>query len=254
MFVDTPYLLGPMKRTVMQRNVWKVISNLQRKRLNNCTTSQHHAWMTIISKKKKLDRLETCHKSLLTNCSRMLVSCSYWLVCEQTCSCGHEMDKSMWKTFGAFDLIHSSHKWIPTILLCGRHSTTVQAGIVSRLWLCGRSWGLKIIIRRSSVHFRESHVCANKLDVQETDFSFTQFYRSWNHLSRCRCTHRWDRRSRSLGFSDWSVSFFTKPNQQIRRNLSAKTTKHAETEANRAHWSRSAQYWSRSIKRDTFWF
>ena len=26
--------------------------------------------------------------------------------------------------------------------------------------------------------FRKSHVCANKLDVQETDFSFTQFYRS----------------------------------------------------------------------------
>ena len=29
----------------------------------------------------------------------------------------------------------------------------------------------------SCVFFGESHVCANKLDVQETDFSFTQFYR-----------------------------------------------------------------------------
>ena len=27
------------------------------------------------------------------------------------------------------------------------------------------------------VHFRKSHVCASKLDVQETDFSFAQFYR-----------------------------------------------------------------------------
>ena len=26
------------------------------------------------------------------------------------------------------------------------------------------------------VYFRKSHVCANKLDVQETDFRFTQFY------------------------------------------------------------------------------
>ena len=33
------------------------------------------------------------------------------------------------------------------------------------------------------VFFRKSHVCANKLDVQETDFRFTQFYRSWNHFS-----------------------------------------------------------------------
>ena len=28
------------------------------------------------------------------------------------------------------------------------------------------------------MYFRESHVCANKLDVHETDFSVTQFYRS----------------------------------------------------------------------------
>ena len=33
-------------------------------------------------------------------------------------------------------------------------------------------------IRRDSVHFRKSHVRANKLDVQETDFSFTQLYGS----------------------------------------------------------------------------
>ena len=37
---------------------------------------------------------------------------------------------------------------------------------------------LEINSRRSSVHFRKSHVCANKLDVQETDFSFTQLCRS----------------------------------------------------------------------------
>ena len=51
--------------------------------------------------------------------------------------------------------------------------------------------------------FRKSHVCANKLDVQETDFSFTQFYRSSNHFSRCRFTHGRYSRSHSLGFGDW---------------------------------------------------
>ena len=82
---------------------------------------------------------------------------------------------------------------------CGhvwKHSTTMQTWIISRLWFCRRPWRLKINLRKNSVHFRKSHVCANKLDVQETDFSFTQFYRIWNHFSRCRFTH--GRYSRSL--------------------------------------------------------
>ena len=37
---------------------------------------------------------------------------------------------------------------------------------------------LQVNIRKNSVHFRKSQVRANKLDVQETDFSFAQFYRS----------------------------------------------------------------------------
>ena len=116
-----------------------------------------------------------------------------------------------------------------TKLLCGKHSTTLQMRIVSRLWFRRRPWRLEVNIRRNSLHFRKSHVRINKLDVQETDFSFTQFHGhgSWNYFSRCRFTHGWDSRSRSLGFSGWSVSFFTKPNQQNQRckratgNLSA---------------------------------
>ena len=104
------------------------------------------------------------------------------------------------QTLGTFDLVHSSYKWMPAVVLCGRHSTTVQAWIVSRLWFCRRPWRLKISIRRNSVHFRKSHVCANKLDVQETDFSFTQFYRSWNHFSWCRFTHGRHSRSHFIPF------------------------------------------------------
>ena len=74
-------------------------------------------------------------------------------------------------------------------------------------------WRLKINISRNSVHFRKSHVCANKLDVQETDFSFTQFYRSWNHFSWCRFTHGRYSRSHSPGFGDWSISFRTEQNR-----------------------------------------
>ena len=39
--------------------------------------------------------------------------------------------------------MRSSHKWIEAILSCGKHNTTMQTWLVSRLRLCGRPWGLK---------------------------------------------------------------------------------------------------------------
>ena len=127
------------------------------------------------------------------------------------------MDKSMWQTLGTFDLLYSSHVWIQSILSCEKHSTTLQIRIVSRLWFCRRPWKLEVNIRWTFVYFRKSHVRTNLLDVQETDFSFKLFYRSWGNFSRCRFTHGLDSRSRFVGFSDWSISFLTKPNQQNQR-------------------------------------
>ena len=149
---------------------------------------------------------------MLTNCSEMSVFGSYWktwyfVVCEHACACCNKMDQILWQTLGAFDIVHSSHKWIQAILLCERHSTTKQIRIVWRLWFCRRPWRLEINIRRNSLHFRSSHVRANKLDVQETDFSFTQFYRSWNLFSRCRFTHGLYFRSHILGF--WWLKYFS---------------------------------------------
>ena len=142
------YLLGPMTWKVTRRNVWKDNANLQIKRLNKYTKSQHHAWMTIILKKKKMSQwenwLQFVHKLF---CSELSVFGSYWetwyiVVREQTCSCGHKVDEILWQTLGSFDLLHSSCKWIPAILLCGKHSTTMQTMTVSGLWFCRRSWGL----------------------------------------------------------------------------------------------------------------
>ena len=84
----------------------------------------------------------------------------------------------------------------------------------------------KILILQETLKARSRHLeefCAfseaenirtKKLDLQETDFSFSQFHRSWGNFSRCRFTHGWDPRSRSSGFSDWSISFLTEPNLQ----------------------------------------
>ena len=136
----------------------------------------------------------------------------YFVVCEQTCSCCHKVDKSLWQTFSTFDLPHSSNMWLQTIS-CGKHCQTMQTRIVSRLWFCRRPWRLKIYIKWNIVHVWKSHACANKLDVQETDISVTQFHRSWNHFSRCRFTHGRYSRSHSLGFGDWSLSFRTEQNR-----------------------------------------
>ena len=158
-------------------------------------------------------------------------------------------------------VIAPDHMWIQAMLFGGKHSTTLQIRIVSRLWFCRRSRRLEVNIRRNSVYFRNSHVRTNKLDVQETDFSFTQLYGSWNYFSRCRFTHGWDSRSRSLGFSDWSISFLIKPNQQNQRCKRAteklvgnSSITQAKTNSNHEHQSQSDQHWSRSIKRNTFWF
>ena len=216
-----------------------------KKRRNNKTKSRRHAWMTINLKRRKLDQLEKCPQFA----HKLLWNSYIWLVLAdiQTCSCGHEMDKSTWQTFGTFDLLHSSHMWIQTLLSCGKHSTTMQIRIVSRLWFCRRPWRLEVNTRR------KSNICSHKLDVQETNLSFTQFYGSWNHFSRwrfthgrCRFTRGWDSRSRSLGFRDWSVSFLTKPNQQnhrckraMEKPVGKHSTKHAKTDSNHAHQSRS---------------
>ena len=141
------------------------------------------------------------------------------------------------------------------ILLCGKHSTTMQIRIVPRLWFCRRRRRLEVNIRRNLVHFRKPNICAKELDVQETDLSVTQFYGSWSHLSRCRFTHGRHSRSHSLGFGEWSISFLTKPNQPNHickkdtvKPVGKSSTKHAKTNSNHAHQPRSDQHWSRSIK------
>ena len=173
------------------------------------------------------------------------------------------MDKSLWQTLGAFDLLHSSHMWIQAILLCGKHSTTMQIRIVSRLWFCRRPWRFEIYFGWNIVHFRKSHVRTKKLDVQETDFSFTQFHGSWN-LFLSMQVYAWMRFPLSIFGIEWLKCFIphqTKPNQQNQRckrgtvkPVGKSWTKHAKTNFNHEHQSRSDQYSSRSIKRNTIWF
>ena len=119
-------------------------------------------------------RIEICWRiatSMLSNCSEMLIfgtcrTTRYSMVSEWTCTINYKMDQSMWQTTISFDLLHSSHKRIQTILSCGKRCKTMQAGTVSRLRFCRRSWGLKIYFRWNIVYFRKPFVCSNQLDGQ----------------------------------------------------------------------------------------
>ena len=133
---------------------------------------------------------------MLSNCSEMLTLGTYWqtwysMVSDQTCTIDHTMDQNLWQMIISFDLLHSSYMWFLTILSCRKHCQTMQIGTVSRLRFCKRSWGFKIYSRWSIVHFGKSYICSNKLDVQETNFSFTQFNRIRNHFFGCRIEVGW---------------------------------------------------------------
>ena len=109
-------------------------------------------------------------KSMFSNCPEMLIFGTYWtnwhsMFSEQNCTIDHKLDQSLWQTIFSFDLLHSSHMWLQTILSCGKRCKTMQIGTVSRLRFRRRSWGFNIYIRWNIVHFQQPYVCSNQLDV-----------------------------------------------------------------------------------------
>ena len=84
----------------MPRNAWKDIVSWQTGRLNNTKQYQPHALMTIISKETRIEIGGKTVKSMLSNCSEMLVLGTNWktrysMVSEQTCTINHKMDQRL---------------------------------------------------------------------------------------------------------------------------------------------------------------
>ena len=82
-----------------------------------------------------------------------------------------------------------------------------RQGLVSRLRLCCRPWGLKINLGRSLMYLWKPNICHHQLDVQETNVSIPQLYRIWNHFVGCWTANGWTTCSRPLGRGDWGVAF-----------------------------------------------
>ena len=122
------------------------------------------------------------------------------------------MNKSMWQTFRTFDPLHSSHMWIQAILSCGKHRTTLQIRIVSRLFL-------QEILRIRNQHqgdfciFRiQTFVSTSWMCKKQTLVSHSSTEAEVVSLDAglrmdvIPALDLWD-------FEIWSFSFFTKPNE-----------------------------------------
>ena len=94
-------------------------------------------------KTEELEPIGEFIRCMLTNCLAILEHGTNWhsrhfMDSTQTCSIRHKMDKSKWPTSGTLDLLHSSHKWLPTILSCGWHGSALFIGFIPRLRFCWR--------------------------------------------------------------------------------------------------------------------
>ena len=237
-----PY--DPMIWNVMRRNAWKDISNWQIKKTQHWNKVATPCMDDHLFQEKENESVG----ELSTVCSQIVLKCLHFarvgrrdifVVCKQTCSCGHELDKSLWQTFGAFDLLHYHTSEYRQYCYLEKHSTTMQIKIVFKILILQETLKTQNQHQGSLVYVSEvKHFVSISWIVQETNLSFTQFYRSWSNLSLCRFTHGWDSPRSICGI--WCLKYVQ--------------WKHAKTNSNHAHQSRSDQHKSRSIKWNTFLF
>ena len=155
-------LRGPMTWKGMPRNVRSDIVSWPTRRLNNSTEYQLHALMTIISKNKKWNPWENCQKYAL----KLFWNAANWHVLEDVIFHGHWTNLHDRSQNGPKPVTNAWIDWyLKFITNVNINSIVMQAGTVSRLRFCGRSWGFKIYIRWNIVYFGKSYICSNKLDV-----------------------------------------------------------------------------------------
>ena len=89
-------------------------------------------------------------------------------------------------------------------------------------------------------NFCQSYICSNQLDVQETDFSFAQFYRIRNHIVGCWTANGWVSCSWFMGCGHRSVTFIEQhqnTNQLRSRKLFSKSQIQTQTKGEPRCWS-----------------
>ena len=133
--------LGLMTRKDMRRNALNDIVTWQTKRDSNYTKSQVFAWMTIIPRRRNLKRCEHCQRCALKSSWNASTWDAWWT--RHSMGSVHKLARAVTKRTRACDkrlarLISYVHSTSYYCQSCGKHSTTMQTWIVSRLWFCGR--------------------------------------------------------------------------------------------------------------------
>ena len=235
----------------MLENVLIGTANWQTQRRSNCTKFRILVW-TIINSSIQAGRtqisggLSEVYSKISLD---MLVRGTNWktrhsVVGQQTCSISHWMDRSMRRTLGSFDFIHSSHKWLLTTLVMW-----VIRAQHCRLGLCQDSdfgWVILTIQKSTSggiLCVFGSHTFVPRSWMCKKQISFTQFYRKWNHFVGCWSTYGWFTCSRFLGHGDWNFTF--KPKTKLNPNILAtrKTGAVLDSKTKAQHVTRKQKGW-----------
>ena len=222
-----------------------------------------HGWPSILRRRKWVSRIIVY--SLLTNCAETSVFGSYWdlifyclwtnlLVRERN---GQNLVTNSWRVSS---LTFITHVNTSNILMLETLSNNAD-------WDCFKTPMLLEILKIPSQQqeefcaFSEVTRLCQTVGCARNRFQFHTVQQKLKLFSRCRFTHGWNPSSWSLEFNEWGIS--SSPNQNNKtkdvrepriKPGGKSSTKHAKTNPNNAHQSFSDQHWSRSIKRDTFWF
>ena len=204
---------------VMQRSVWNDIVSWQNK-----TTQQLYKVSTPCIDDHHFKEEETKSVGELSNTCSQILKCLYlarigrpdilWSV--------NKLARSITKLTKACDkrlnrLISYIHHTCEYKQYCYAGNTAKQCrlGLFQDSDFAGDLEDSKSHFWRNIVHFRKSYICSNKLDVQETNFSFSQFSRIRNHLFGHWTEIRWFACSGIMGFDCFC---FWKRDSDFRQN------------------------------------
>ena len=124
------------------------------------------------------------------------------------------MDSGLRQTIGQIDFVHSSRKWLPTILSCGQHRSALSTGFIPRLRLCWRGHTMRKDMRRSALKDVVTEPARNKRQ-------YPTVLQSLKHFVGCWTTNGWFTCSRFMRCTagNCSRNHKSKPKQKGNRDV-----------------------------------
>ena len=137
--------------------------NRQTRKCSSYTKSQVLAWMIPNSRKKSLKHvgeLSEENTQIILKCLYLARICRpdiLWSV-NKLVRAVTQWTQACYRRFGKNDFIYPSRKWLPAMLRCGQHGSTLSIGFIPRLRFCWWRWRLKINFRVNHVFSEAEHL------------------------------------------------------------------------------------------------